>query len=171
MREGVYGAAMITVVVRAEHGAEALAVTLAALVPAVADGLVGDAVVLARAPDDEIAAVADALGAKLLVGADGTWASAARVARRDWILCLSAGDVPGEGWIRALDRFIALCPPERGFGRLARPQATWRERLGGLFAGRQVRAGDLVRRELLLGNGQGRPVRVVAAIGRDPVLK
>ena len=32
----------------------------------------------------------------------------AKEARRDWLLCLDDGDIPQEGWIRVLDRFVAL---------------------------------------------------------------
>ena len=168
LRENVYDGRMISVVVRVERGVEALAVTLSALVPAVAQGLVGDAVVLARERDESVARVADAVGATLVVGADGGWRSAASVVRRNWVLCLADGDVPAEGWIGAVDRFIAASPPERGFGRLARRQSSWRERLARVLVARHVRAGDLVRRELLLrGAPAGRPVRICAAIERD----
>jgi hypothetical protein len=162
---------MISVVVRAESGAEALAATLRALVPAVAEGLVADAAVLVRKADEGIAAVADAVGATLVVDTTLSWDGGARAVRRDWILCLSAGDVPGEGWILAVDRFIALSPMDRGFGRLARRQ-TLPDRLRGLAGGRQVRAGDLLRRELLLANGvrRPRPARIAAVVDRDRAL-
>jgi hypothetical protein len=143
---------MITGLVLVERGVEALAVTLAALVPGVAEGLVGDAVVIARAPDDGVARVADATGATLLVlgPGDDPWRAAAPLARRDWLFCLQDGDVPAEGWIRALDRF-ALTAAASGFpvGRLERP-APLPERLARLAEGRfrapRVRPGDLVHR-------------------------
>ena len=43
---------MISVLVRVERGVEALAATLGSLVPAVRTGLVADAVVLARGPNE-----------------------------------------------------------------------------------------------------------------------
>jgi hypothetical protein len=164
---------MISAVVRVEHGVEALAATLSALVPGVADGLVGDAVVLAATRDGPVAEVADALGASLIAGADRSWGIGAQAARRDWILCLADGDVPMEGWIRTLDRFIAASPADRGFGRLARRPAALRDRLLRVLGSRDVRAGDLVRRDLLLrgGTGLGRPVRVSAVLGRDAVVR
>ncbi|HEY8382954.1 MAG TPA: hypothetical protein VIL09_12475 [Microvirga sp.] len=167
---------MISVLVRVEHGVEALAVTLSALVPAVADGLVGDAVVLVRRPDEAVARVADAVGAGMVTAEGGAWRDGdawregARRVRRDWVLCLADGDVPSEGWIRTLDRFIALSPPERRFGRLARPSRPLRERLLALVRPRAVRPGDLVHRALLLEGVASRPVRVPAAIERDPVF-
>jgi hypothetical protein len=45
---------MITVLVRVERGAEALAATLASLVPGVVAGLVADAVVLAEEPSGDV---------------------------------------------------------------------------------------------------------------------
>ena len=164
---------MISAVVRVEHGVEALAATLSALVPGVADGLVGDAVVLAATRDGPVADVADALGAKLIAGADRSWAMGAQAARRDWILCLADGDVPIDGWIRTLDRFIAASPADRGFGRLARRPAAPAERLFRLVGSRDVRAGDLVRRDLLLRGGPrlGRPVRVSAVLERDAAFR
>jgi hypothetical protein len=163
---------MITAIVRVERGVEPLAVTLGALVPAVANGLVGDAVVLVRSPDAAVEAVADAVGASLHVDPDGAWERAARQARRDWILCLADGDVPSEGWIRALELFIASSPPDRRFGRLSRRSGkrAFLEAVLHPFAGRQVRAGDLVHRSLLAGRPARRPRRVGAVIERDPVF-
>ena len=66
-----YSVQMITVLVRVTHGPEALAATLSALVPAVAAGLVGDAVILADRQDDTLMKVADAAGATLVVANGG----------------------------------------------------------------------------------------------------
>ncbi len=78
--------------------------------------------------------------------------AAAGLARRPWMLCLEAGDVPAEGWIRVLDRFGATANPE-AVGRLRRPHAALFERIAGrreaLTGTRQVRAGDLVRVDAL----------------------
>jgi hypothetical protein len=166
---------MISVLIRAEHGVDALAATLKALVPAVAEGLVADAVVIAPARDEITAAVADAVGAAFLVSPELTWTDGAAVAKREWHLCLSDGDVPGEGWIRILERFVASAPPERRFGRLGRRPRTLRERVrrsvGRVLAPGTVRAGDLVHRSVWGDPGRARrPVRVAASIERDPVF-
>lgn len=162
---------MITALVRSRRSVEALATTLSALVPAVADGLIGDAVVLAAGRDPAVARVADAMGAELLVtAADPPWQEGAALARREWCLCLDDGDVPSEGWIRALERFVALSPPDRRFGRLARRPRTLRVRLAEALAGHGVRAGDVVRRDLLLAPASLRPARVGASIERDPAF-
>ena len=76
--------------------------------------------------------------------------------------------------MRALDRFIALSPPHHRLGRLSRRPAGlaetisfWVERLTGR---RQVRAGDLVHRSVLMDGAAARPVRIAAVIERDPVF-
>ncbi|AWN36964.1 hypothetical protein [Methylobacterium radiodurans] len=133
-----------------------LADTLSALVAGVAAGLVGDAVIVAGTAHDGVATVAEATGATLVVlpRAASPWMAGARVARRDWVLCLEAGDVPAEGWIRALDRFIGTARSGTALARLRRPHAGLPQRLiargeGVIGAGR-ARAGDLVRRDTLL---------------------
>jgi hypothetical protein len=163
---------MITALIRVEHGVEALAVTLAALVPAVVDGLVGEAVVLTSRIDEPLAGVADAVGATLLPVSGDPWREGARRAKRDWLLCLADGDVPTEGWIRAIDRFIALSPPDRRFGRLARPGASWGARAAALVRRPAVVPGDLVHRSVLLGTPARlpRPARISASVERDPVF-
>jgi hypothetical protein len=176
-RRARYGAAMITALVQAGHGTDALAVTLSALVSAVAEGLVGDAVVLSRDDDADARRIADALGARFvrLEGSEDPWRRGAALAKRDWILCLDAGDVPAEGWIRAVERFIAVSPPDRRHGRLPRRPGTWTEavslRWRALVAGGAVRSGDVVRRGALLDGGRpARPVRIAASVERDPVF-
>ena len=166
---------MISVLIRVEHGAEALAVTLGALIPAVADGLVADAVVLVPRPDETIAAMTEAVGATLSVVPDLGWRQGAAFAKRDWLLCLDDGDVPTEGWIRTVERFVALSPPGRRFGRLERrPQglvASLRYILRDMTGTGHVHAGDLIHRSVLVGeDGCPRPVAVRARIERDPVF-
>ena len=162
---------MITVLVRVTHGPDALAATLSALVPAVAAGLVGDAVILTDRQDDTLAKVADAVGATLVVAERDSWMEGARVARRDWLLCLDDGDIPQEGWIRVLDRFVALSGPEQGLARMRRQRAGVAIILRTLFAGSKVRSGDLVHRRVLMNEVRARmPVRLPATVERDPVF-
>jgi hypothetical protein len=161
---------MITVLVRVAHGPEALAATLSSLVPAVAAGLIGDAVILSRSQDEVLAKVADAAGASLIVAEEASWTEGARAARRDWLLCLDDGDIPQEGWIRVLDRFVTLAGPERGLARFRR-HAGPAGLLGRLFSRSSVRAGDLVHRRVLLNEVKARPpVRLSARIERDPIF-
>ncbi|MFL5154933.1 MAG: hypothetical protein ACJ8C3_18985 [Microvirga sp.] len=156
---------MITALILTDDGIEPLAATLAALVPAVAAGLVADAVVLDLDAASEIAAVADGVGAAHIRVAErrSAWAAGAAVARRDWLFCLHAGDVPQEGWIGAIEAHLggASGPgrgrPRRGGALPARAAVLW-ERLAGA---RQVRAGDLVHRVLVLGPRLPRSLRPV----------
>ncbi|MGY2051835.1 hypothetical protein [Methylobacterium sp. JK268] len=133
---------------------EALADSLSALVEGVAAGVIGDAVIVARDPDDrDLALVADRTGAALVARGADPWLAAAAVARRTWLLCLEAGDLPAEGWIRTLDRFAGTAPPTLAVGRLRRGHAPRLSRLAARWEAwlgtRRVRAGDVVRREAL----------------------
>ena len=133
-----------------------LADTLSALVAGGAAGLVGAAVIGAGAEREAVGTVAEATGATLVLRPRGgsPWMAGARAARRDWVLCLAAGDVPAEGWIRTLDRFIGTARPEVALARLRRPHGGLPARLavrgeGGIGVAR-ARAGDRGRREKLL---------------------
>ncbi|GEP02451.1 hypothetical protein [Methylobacterium oxalidis] len=133
-----------------------LADTLGALVTGVAAGLIGDAVIIAAAPHETVAAVAEATGAALVVRPRGAspWAAGAKAARREWVLCLESGDVPAEGWIRTLDRFVNTARPDVALARLRRPHANLPVRLAtkgeSVLGASAPRPGDLVRRERLV---------------------
>ncbi|HEY8564144.1 MAG TPA: hypothetical protein VIL65_01495 [Beijerinckiaceae bacterium] len=160
---------MITALILSERGVEALAVTLAALVSGVAEGVVGDAVVLARSEDAATARVADAMGAAFVVTGDASpWRAALPLARRDWLFCLEAGDVPAHGWIPVVERFL-LHPGERRYARLRRPRG-WPALAGAvrdLVAPRLLASGDLVHKGLLAGPRLPRPARLNAGLERD----
>ncbi|MGU3538530.1 hypothetical protein [Methylobacterium sp. A54F] len=140
-----------------------LADTLSALVAGVAAGLVGDAVIVAAAGHAGIETVAEATGATLVVRPPGAspWCVGARAARRDWVLCLEAGDVPATGWIRILDRFVETARPEVALARLRRTHANLPVRLAargeGVIGVARARPGDLVRRERLAAGPAFRP--------------
>ncbi len=141
---------MITALIQFRGDMEALAATLSALVAGVAEGLIADAVVLTAVADPDVEAVADAVGARVVVvgKAPCPWAVAAAVARRDWLLCLEAGDLLGEGWGDALDRFVAGTPGGERVGRLRRAPSLGRALVDSALGTRRVRAGDLVHRSL-----------------------
>ena len=166
---------MITALVLADGAPEELAATLSALVPAVIQGLVGDAVIIVRQPDATVQCIAEIAGASMAMVADGDpWLAGAGLARRNWLLCLRSGDVPGEGWMRAVDRFLAAAVREgRPLGRFSRTglgAVAALSRLAEAMAGtRTVRAGDVVHRDWLTAGepARVRPVRLGATIGRD----
>lgn len=148
-----------------------LADTLSVLVSGVAGGLVGDAIIVVPREAPAVATVAEATGAELVVHpGGGRFAAGAALARRDWILCLEAGDVLAEGWIRTLDRFVGMAKPEIGIGRLHRPaplRTRLLARIEGMIGAHGIRAGDVVRREDLLGrSGRKGRLRIRALNGR-----
>jgi hypothetical protein len=147
---------MITVAIAANGPLEELALTLSALVPGAARGLVADAIVLAASSRDDIAVVSEAVGATLLSLPDGAppWASAITIARRDWLLCLEAGDVPIGGWIQTFERFVSVAAGEIGRSRRDGPLAErLHRRLEAVLGTRRLGPGDLVHRSLV-GEGE-----------------
>jgi hypothetical protein len=167
---------MITALIVAERGGEALGLTLASLVPAVVAGLVGDAVLIAPRPDPSVAAIAEGVGASLVVlpQRSDPWHAGAAAARRDWLLCLEDGDVLTEGWMRSVDRFLASAADHRlaRFRRTSAGSAAMLRDLVERWAGtRNARPGDLVHRAWLDGaRSRVRPVRIRARIDHDPDL-
>ncbi len=164
----------MTGLILVEGAAEDAAVTLAALVPAVVAGLMGDAVILSRQADPALATVAESAGASLVIVSPGAdpWRAGAAQARREWLLCLRGGELPGEGWMRAVERFLVnAARADQPLGRFGR------RRVGPFLLGlieraagtRRARAGDLVRRDWLTARrpARVRPMRIGATIEQD----
>lgn len=155
-----YAAGMISALIHVARpddpeAIERLADTLSALVAGVAAGLVADAVIVSERACQSLDTIADASGASLVAsGGTSPWRAGARAARHDWLLCLEAGDLPREGWIRTVDRFVGTARPEVSLGRLRRPHAGPAARIAArierLVGAANPRAGDLVRRQSLL---------------------
>lgn len=148
---------MITAVIRSTGDAAALAATLALLIPAVAEGVVGHAVLVGDAEDDVAVRFADETGASYVrAGPAAAWRSGAEAARGDWLLLLDAGDLPEPHWLAGIERHLLAAPgapallPLSGFGALP-------ERLALLLAGRAIRAGLLAPKPQILA---GRLARV-----------
>lgn len=166
---------MLSALVHSRAGPEALAATLSALVTGVAEGVVADAVVIVEQESAAIERIIEATGAShvMIDAGSDPWSAGAALARRDWFMCLEAGDIPLEGWIGAVDRFAFIAERE-GYpiGRLARRAPDWgswlRERVGRLS--RDIRAGDIVHRSKLDGARARRPriAGVEAQILRQP---
>ncbi|EHP91174.1 hypothetical protein MetexDRAFT_3955, partial [Methylorubrum extorquens DSM 13060] len=78
--------------------------------------------------------------------------------------CLEPGDIPAEGWIRSLDRFVGTARPDMALGRMRRAHSALPARIvargEGVVGARGLRAGDVVRRE-----------RVLAGLPFSPRLK
>jgi hypothetical protein len=97
---------MLTAIVHATTAPGALAVSLSALVPGVAEGLISNAVVVAPGPEAHVEAIADAMGAHLVLAAERPWVVAAQAARSPWLLLLNAGETPEASWIDAIERHV-----------------------------------------------------------------
>ena len=150
---------MLTALVHARSTPGALAVTLAALVPAVAEGLVSHAVVVLAGQDPDGERIADAMGATVIVAGDAPWQEAARIARGDWVLLLDAGETPDHGWITVIERHLLQQSSAR--------QAPAFLPINGLIAGLGERAGLWLARARLR-SGLVAPRAMIAA-GLVPV--
>lgn len=158
---------MLTAVIRAPGHAQTLAATFAVLIPAVADGFLGHAVVVDTAGASDLERIADATGASYLrAGAAEAWQRGAAVARGDRLLLLDAGDVPQLHWVEAIERHLLTAPsipallPLKGFA------ASLRERMAVSFEARQMRAGLIApRSEILAGRLSAAPRRL--PVGRE----
>ncbi|GIL02258.1 MAG: glycosyl transferase [Alphaproteobacteria bacterium] len=98
---------MFTVVIAADSEEEQLARTLAALVPAVAEGVVRDAVVIDTGGLPGIAAVASAAGCRHVAGSPAQGlAEALAGGRGAWVLMLRPGVMLEVGWFREAAEFV-----------------------------------------------------------------
>jgi len=151
---------MISVVVRASDDAAALARLLTALVPAAAEGLVRDVLVLgAEGASYEIAEDAGAMTAS-----DGSLGQVLTRCRGDWIAHLPLSAVLAEGWMNVLEDFLrdAAAPAriigKAGLGLRRRP-------FGWLAPRRTVLSVAAVEKDLqgLARRLGGRPLRILRA--------
>lgn len=153
---------MLTAVIRADSSASALAATFSVLIPAVADGFLGHAVVVAATADREIERLADATGAVFLVaGGAAAWRLGAEQARGDWLVLLDAGDVPQTHWVQAVDRHLMLSPDQPALIGRRDLSGALRERAGLILRSRPLRAGlVLPRRQACAGQLDQSPRRL-----------
>ncbi len=155
---------MLTAVIRASGSAQALAATFAALIPAVAEGFLGHAVVVDASGEPDIERIADATGASYLRGASGEgWHLGAQQARGDMLLLLDAGDVPQLHWVQALERHFLLAPDRPALLPLRGVAAGLRERAAVSFGGSRLRAGLVAPKAMVMAGRLGRaPLRLPA---------
>ncbi len=111
-----------------------------------------------------VARSADPAAIECLADTLSALVAGARAARREWLLCLEPGDIPAEGWIRSLDRFVGTARPDMALGRMRRAYGALPARIAArgesVVGARGPRAGDVVRRE-----------RVLAGLPFSPRLK
>jgi glycosyltransferase involved in cell wall biosynthesis len=117
---------MLSVVIATHDDEHALLMTLAALVPGAAAGIVREVIVADDGSRDRTAAVADAAGCRfqMFEGTQGARLSAAaESARSDWLMFLRPGIEPDAAWVDEVPRFIAAC---KSRGEAARVAAVFR---------------------------------------------
>ena len=100
---------MISVVIPTFNAAPTLVHTLAALVPAVVEGIVQEAIVADGGSTDDTLVIADAAGTHLVQAPRGRGTqldAGAGMARGDWLLFLHADTVLEPGWAEEAQSFI-----------------------------------------------------------------
>jgi rSAM/selenodomain-associated transferase 2 len=100
---------MISVVIPTFNAETTLGPTLAALVPAVVDGVVQEAIIVDGGSTDETAAIAEAAGTRLIRSQRGRGVqlqAGGAVARGDWLLFLHADTVLEPGWAEEAESFM-----------------------------------------------------------------
>jgi hypothetical protein len=158
---------MLSVIVPVLAEESALIETLAALVPAVADGAVRDVSLAAPPSTGILRDLSDATGCRLVeaVGPrDQLIAAAAGQARCDWILVLEPGLVPGALWAVEATDFVARARRPESAGFTLHPQRGAKAALAAL--GLNLSAGLFGRAHAHLGL-----IRPRAASGRLPFTR
>ena len=100
---------MLSAIIATHESERALVRTLAALVPAVATGLLREVIVADAASTDSTAEVAEFAGCRFISSDDPLGVrltAAAQQTRAPWLMFLRAGVVPEPGWIAAAERFM-----------------------------------------------------------------
>ncbi|WP_129158647.1 hypothetical protein [Bosea sp. Tri-44] len=151
---------MITAVIRSNRDAEALAATLSVLIPAVAQGVIGHAVVIDEADDAAIERLADETGASYVRAKNGeAWSSGVAQARGDWVILLEAGDLPEPQWTPSIERHLLTMAMRPALMPLRGMAAALREWGAVSLRSRHVRAGLLAPKTQILSGRLARAPR------------
>src|SRR5689334_19234689 len=126
---------MITVIFTVRDAEEPLLRSLAALAPFATEGLIADVVVADLCSRDATLAVAEAAGCTLVRECTSRATAlerAVKLARKDWLLALEAGDTPGPAVAASLRDHIAQsakAPRPLAFLALSAGDGRWRRAL------------------------------------------
>jgi hypothetical protein len=154
---------MITAVIRANRDAEALAATLSVLIPAVAEGVIGHAVVIDEKGDETVARLADETGASYVAAVNGeAWSRGVAEARGDWVILLEAGDLPEPQWTPSVERHLLTAAARPALMPLRGMTAALREWGAVSLRSRGVRAGLLAPKKQILSGRLARAPRRLA---------
>jgi hypothetical protein len=142
---------MLSVVIETLNDEDALARTLASLVPAAVEGVVREVIVCDRGSTDRTRQVADYAGCAFI--ADGALPAGIRAARAEWLLLLQPGSRMADGWMQPVVEHMAA---GGGPARFTRSRVSRLPVWARLFAGRKPLVDGLViekSRALALANG------------------
>ncbi|MEL7469085.1 MAG: TIGR04283 family arsenosugar biosynthesis glycosyltransferase [Pseudomonadota bacterium] len=124
--------APMTVIIPTLNVADRIGPCLGALGEALFEGILAEVIFADGGSTDDIAKVADAVGARLVTSPKGRGtqlAAAARTARSDWLLFLHADSVLDAGWHHAVQDHIAQNPDRAGWFRLRFDSSDWQARV------------------------------------------
>jgi glycosyltransferase involved in cell wall biosynthesis len=124
---------MLSVLIETRDNEEALARTLASLIPAVVEGAIRDVVVCDLGSTDQTRYVAEHAGCHFL--ATGGIAAGVVQAKSDWLLILEPGARPLEGWT---DAVIAHANKSTMPARFSRARGSGPGFLARIFAGNRA---------------------------------
>lgn len=127
--------APISVIIPVLNAADRIGPCLGVLGEALFEGLIHEVILADGGSTDEIAEVAEAVGARLVIAPAGRGqqlAAAARDVRGQWVLVIHADSVMGEDWIAAVRDHMRLHPDKAGYFRLKFESDHW---MAGLVAG------------------------------------
>ncbi|WP_293813274.1 hypothetical protein [uncultured Bosea sp.] len=153
---------MLTAVIRSDGSQQALAATLAVLIPAVAEGFLGHAVLVDTVGASETERAADATGARYLrASREQAWQEGAAQARGDRLVLFESGDVPQAHWVQAVERHLLVAAGEPALIASRGVVASLRERIAFSIGGRPLGAGLVMPRTMALAGRLDRaPVRL-----------
>ena len=113
--------APVSVIIPVLNAADQIGACLGAVGEALFEGLINEVIFADGGSTDQIAEVAEAVGARLIHAPPGRGqqlAAAAQEAKGAWLLVIHADSVVGEGWIEAVRDHMRAYPDKAGYFRL-----------------------------------------------------